>query len=68
MVAAKKPYTGGSHVFPLELPPELSLDLHAFCELYFDAPKSVALAGIVDNSHFNNAHKSAPPSSPSISN
>ncbi|MCH7530393.1 MAG: hypothetical protein IIB36_01355 [Gemmatimonadetes bacterium] len=39
-MAAKKPYKHGSHTFPLELPPNLNLDLHAFCTLYFNAPKS----------------------------
>ena len=37
---AKWTYKAGDHQFLLELPPDLNLDLHAFCELHFQASKA----------------------------
>ncbi len=36
----KSSFKPGSHKFLLELPPELNLDLYAFCELHFGAPRT----------------------------
>lgn len=34
------PKAGVRKLMPLKLPPDLALDLHAFCEVHFDAPQS----------------------------
>lgn len=39
-MAKKSTYTPGEHKYEQAIPPDLNLDLHAFCEVFWHAPKN----------------------------